>query len=159
MSRAIIVGPLARDLAEEYRANIVPIPNAQTATLRAWDTMDREYFISLGQPDLSIYTSLADVPVGLRLYLFMVRASPTSLAVNAPAWSTAPLMQMAMVPAAHYIRVLASGVPTVKQRSAVVAGDVPIGRRPVHEWSGQAHTLGGVDSSQYGRRAARSTAR
>ena len=139
MSRAILTAPVARNLTAEFRRNVIKIPDATNGVLQAWDTMDREFYIELADPDITIYTRRQDVPAAIRSYLIMVRVLPSAVVFASIQWDNAPYKRFVECGAADYMRIVGG---TVKTRPTFAGGDKPLDWTTVHNWAGVPDELG-----------------
>lgn len=133
MSRAILTAPVARNLQLEFGFNIVKVLDATNGVLQAWDTMDREFYQDLNDPEINIYTRRIDVPAAIRPYLIMVRVLGVGTLFNSLLWDEAPFKRYADCGPADYFRIVGG---LVKNKSQVVAGDRPRDWTSVHDWQG-----------------------
>lgn len=139
MSRALLVAPVARDLAAEFPAvSVVPVPGATNGVLRAWDTLNETFFVALADAQITVYPTLQSIPNAVRRYLVQFQTYDSAAATSAPAWK-----RWIDCTAADYIRVRNAGVPSVKAVTTLVAGDRPQEWDVLHRWQGNVEeTLG-----------------
>ena len=145
-SRAIVTAPVARDLLQEaidaqVAIDIVRVPGASNGTLQAWDTLDQGVLTAYAatDPALTVYPTFQSLPLALKKFVIQVYSYNSAAAVA----GTRALKRAQDCTAADWIKVTNGGVASVKQASALVAGDRPTEWEPMHSWSGNVlETLG-----------------
>lgn len=138
MSRAILTAPITRNLRTEFGRNIVIISGATNGVLQAWDTMDREFYEELADPEIVIYTRRQDVPNAIKGYLIQVRVLQVNTPFNSGNWEAAPYKRFADCGVTDFMRIT-GGIVKTKPLSA---GDRPLDWTTVHDWAGVPDTLG-----------------
>lgn len=130
-NRALVTAPVARDLSAEH-PNTVRVPGATNGTLQAWDTLDEDYWLTDGT--VTVYPTLATVPLALRRYVVQVLRYDDALASTNPAWR-----RLIDCTVADFVKT-SNGI---KAATTLVAGDRPLEWDLLHRWAGNpAETLG-----------------
>lgn len=134
-NRAVITAPAARDLYAEHPDHFIArIPGATNGTLQAWDTLDEDFWTSLADPQLTIYGTLAAIPLAVKKYLVRVLRYDDAACTLNPFY-----VRAASLGAGDSWKLVAGGTRT----GAPQAGDRPSEWVPAHEWFGKAaDTLG-----------------